>query len=78
MDSLRSFQNLARDIKLPLKQSKTCLPNTVAILFGIEIDTVLGEMRLPQDKLNSLRTLLDQATKHNKMTVREVQSLLGF
>ena len=49
-------------------------PDTV---FGIEVETLVGEMRLPQDKLNTLIELLNQAVKSNKMTVRSFQSLLG-
>ena len=76
-NALSAFNTLANSINLPLKHQKTVPPTTTATLFGIEIDTIKGEMRLPQEKLDNLRSLLNKATQCSKMTVRNFQSLLG-
>jgi hypothetical protein len=55
--ALMSFYQLAQDIHLPVKSSKTVYPTTSLTFLGLEIDTVLFEIRLPQDKLLDLRLL---------------------
>ena len=75
--SLASFLNLAKFVNVPIKQSKTVLPSTTVVLYGIEVDTLKWEMRLPSDKLNKLKSLLSEVTGRRKITVRTLQSLLG-
>ena len=77
MADLCSFLKLANYINLPIKPSKTVFPTTVATLFGIEVDTISLELRLPNDKLVKLKSLLDEVTGRHKITVRTLQALLG-
>ena len=35
-------------------------PTTCLIFLGIQVDTVTGELRLPEEKLHRLRTLLQE------------------
>ena len=52
-------------------------PSQVITFAGIELDTEKLEARLPIDKVIKCRTLLTTALGHNKMTLREIQSLIG-
>ena len=74
LDLLLSFSEV---INLSIKHSKTILPTTVTTLFGIKVDTVLGEVRLPIDKFEKLKCLISSACACEKLQVKEFQSLLG-
>ena len=47
---LGSFLSFAADIALPINHDKTVPPCTTLSFVGIKIDSVLMEVRLPQDK----------------------------
>ncbi len=57
-DALHTFLNITAEINLPVKHSKTVFPTTVAVLHGIEVDTGAMQAKLPQEKLDSAKTLL--------------------
>ena len=51
----------------------------ITITFvGIEIDSILMEKRLPLDKLDKLRKLLNSFCRKKKATLQELQSLIGL
>ena len=74
---LDSFMLLADYVGIPVKLSKTVLPSTCLTVHGIEVDTVLMEARLPQDKLDQARDLVKKFSRRKKVTLRELQSLIG-
>ena len=74
---LQSFLSVADLLALPIKHSKTVVPSTCAIVHGIEIDTVVMQARLPQDKLDSASALVKTFSRRKKVTLRELQSLIG-
>ena len=76
--SLQAFLNLSQQLNIPIKYSKTSLPANVMEAHGIEIDSALMQYRLPSDKLNKARDLLIQFSKRRKVTLKEMQSLIGF
>ena len=43
------------DTGTPIEPEKTAGPSTSSIFLGIELDSVAGELRLPEDKLTRLR-----------------------
>jgi hypothetical protein len=45
---------------------------------GIELDSVLMEKRLPQEKLNKIRLALDKFKHRKKATLLELQSVIGL
>ena len=59
-----------------IKLSFQLQPFTVS-LHGIEIDTIHMQMRLPQDKLASARLQVDAMCQRKKVSLREIQSLIG-
>ena len=46
--------------------------------MGLELDSVAFEARLPLDKLTKLRERLSSACRKRKMTLKDLQSLLGL
>ena len=61
----------------PVKHSKTVVSSTCAIVHGIEVDTVLMQARLPQDKLEAAIDLVKSFSRRKKVTLRELQSCIG-
>jgi len=56
---------------------KASAPATVMTFLGVEIDTVALEVRIPQDKVLELRTILPSWLRRKKCSRRELQSLIG-
>ena len=75
--SLDRFLTFCSEIGVPMAPEKTVGPSQVITFAGIELDTEKLEARLPIDKVIKCRTLLTTALGHNKMTLREIQSLIG-
>ena len=57
--------------------SKVVGPATVLTFLGLEIDTTNQVVRLPQDKLASLKSLLQDWQGHRMPTKCQLQSLIG-
>lgn len=78
LSDIRNFQNLCQILGVPLKESKIILPTTCLIIYGIEVDSVFMESRLPQDKLVNIRQLLARTVQRKKIQLKELQSLIGL
>lgn len=76
--SLMAFYILAKYIGLPINASKTLYPSITLTFWGLELDTVLFEIRLPQDKLIRLKQQLAKPQNRRSVTLHEVQSLIGL
>lgn len=74
---LQSFLSLCADIGVPVKESKTVHPITRAVVHGILVDTETLTAHLPQEKLDSLRQLLSDYKCKKKITLSQLQSILG-
>ena len=74
---LHGFLALAKSLNIPIRHDTTVLPTTTVSLHGIEIDTIHMQMRHPQDKLVSARSHVDTMYRRKKVSLREVQSLIG-
>ena len=53
-------------------------PTTCLIFLGIQVDTVIGELRLPEEKLHRLRTLLQEWGARKSCQRRQLESLIGL
>lgn len=74
---LSSFKFLMSRFGVPLSQEKTEGPTTLLSFLGIEIDSVQMVFRLPEDKLRKLLDLVQGFCGVRKVTLRQMQSLLG-
>ncbi|XP_021347069.1 uncharacterized protein LOC110454687 isoform X1 [Mizuhopecten yessoensis] len=78
LDDLNNFLSFCSDTSIPIKQSKTELPTTVLTFLGIELDSKAMVARLPLDKVEKMRALLDSFSRRQKVTLKELQSLIGL
>lgn len=76
--ALNTFLCLAEELGVPIKSEKTQSPSTCITIYGIEIDSSRMIARLPQDKIAKITSLLLEFKGRRKVTLRELQSLLGL
>ncbi|XP_069093123.1 uncharacterized protein [Pleurodeles waltl] len=74
---LSGFVEIMGDLGVPLAPEKTVGPTTALSFLGIELDTVEGMARLPADKKADMMERIFGMLGRSKVTVREVQVLLG-
>ena len=74
---MNTLFRVLEDIGVPIAKEKTVSPATRVTFLGIEIDTIDRCIRLPQEKLSGLLTLLHQWEHKKKCTKRELLSLIG-
>ena len=72
----RDLQSFIK-LNIPIKHSKTVNPCTVITFLGIELDSVKMESRLPLDKVEKIKKLLNKFMGLQKVTLKQLQSLLG-
>jgi hypothetical protein len=65
-------------IGVPIAAHKTEGPTTCLVFLGIELDTIAGELRLPDEKLQRLQSLLLEWGDKSVCTRRELESLVGL
>lgn len=73
-----AFYTLARDIGLPIKAEKTVYPTTTLTFLGLELDTLKFEVRLPPDKLESMKSEIRKFQNKTTASLQELQSLIGL
>lgn len=76
--TLESFLFLCNAVGVPIKQSKTVNPCTCLTFLGIELDARLMEARLPQEKLDKIKSVLQKYISRQKLKLQEIQSLVGL
>ena len=65
-------------LKVPIEQSKLEGPATCLSFLGIEIDTELLQLRLPNSKLSTLKDTLAECTQLKSITKRNLQRITGL
>ena len=75
--ALHTALPLCERLGFPVAQEKVVDPATVITFLGIELDSVRQELRLPQDKLERIKTLINRWSKKHCATKHELQCLLG-
>ena len=75
---LSSFFTLCKEFGVPIADEKTEGPCTVLVFLGLELDSVLMQVRIPMDKVQKLVDQILAVLEHNSsVTLKELQSLLG-
>lgn len=75
---LNNFLSLCEKTGIPIKKEKTHPPTTCLIIYGIEVDSISMECRLPEPKLVKIRDQLQRTKKRKKITLKQLQSLIGL
>ena len=74
---LRLIGEVCTELNVPLAEHKREGPTTQLTFLGIEIDTVEGSLRLPQEKLERLVTTIQNWGDRKVCSRRELESLVG-
>ena len=75
---LTNFLFLCSQIGIPIKMEKTVLPCTCLTIYGIEVDSVEMECRLPVEKIDKIKNKLKEVKDRRKVTLKQLQSLIGL
>ena len=74
---LQTFLAMCQEIGIPMAPDKTFGPDQIMSFVGYEIDSLIQEVRLPQDKLEKCREQILSMLGKEKTTLKELQSVLG-
>ena len=74
---LYTLKRICSILGIPLAEEKQDGPSAIITLLGIIIDTLKGELRLPEDKLQRLIQTTAEWIKRKSCTRRELESLIG-
>ena len=72
-----SFQAMCERFGVPIAQENTEGPVTAITFLGLELDSVIGQVRVPQDKVSSLLEKIRVVLGKEKVTRRTLQSVVG-
>ena len=75
--NLHILHTVCKDLGIPLAAEKQAGPCSTIEFLGIIIDTIRQELRLPDDKLRRLQSLLQEWKSRKSCTRRELESLIG-
>ncbi len=75
--NLALILDVCKELGVPLAVEKVEGPTSTITFLGIEIDTMAGVLRLPQDKLQRLLSMLQEWDGKKSCTRKELQSLVG-
>ena len=77
-EACSQFLRLCSYLGIPMAPDKTVGPSTTLSFAGIELDSLSMEARLPRDKIHKCTALISQFLRRKKVTLQELQSLLGL
>ena len=74
---LQAALRVCEELGVPVARGKIGGPSTTLVFLGIELNTVAGVLRLPQEKLQRLRQEIRHWQARRAGTKRELLSLIG-
>lgn len=74
---LAEFKKLCNDLGVSLAEEKTEGPSTWLTFLGIKLDTVVQASGIPESKLNDLRERVASFLRKRKVSLLELQQLVG-
>lgn len=78
LSDLQQFLAICSEAGIPIKGEKTHFPTRILTIYGIEVDSSVLECRLPEQKLVKIRNKLQEVKHRKKITLKELQSLIGL
>lgn len=75
---LENFVEFCTLVGVPIAKHKTVGPDTSIQFLGLTLDSVLGQCRLPIEKVQKCLTLLEEVAQKKKTTLKQLQSLIGY
>ena len=77
LESFNTLIDLLQTLGFSINWGKVVYPCQRLIFLGIEIDTILWWLTLPERKIGEIRDVLQLCLRKNKLTKRELQSIIG-
>ena len=74
---LQTFKGVCSALGVPIALEKTTSPSQSIIFLGLEIDSVEQQVSVPAGKVQALCTLVQTTLRKTKVTLRQIQSLIG-
>ena len=74
---LDSFHEICRELGVPLAKEKTVSPTTNITYLGLQIDSVLQQVQVPEEKRVKALSSIQKIMQSNKVTLHSIQSLTG-
>lgn len=74
---VKCFEQVCQEFGVPLASEKSVGPSTSLVYLGLQIDSVQQTVSVPSGKVASISSKVDKALQANKLTLRELQSLIG-
>ncbi len=74
---LQTFRSVCDQLGVPIAEEKTMGPSQVITYLGLEIDTIQQLVRVPAVKVLALRQQINRFLGKSKLSLREIQSLVG-
>ena len=68
------FTDICKELGVPLAEDKSIGPVTVLTFLGLEINTEEMLIKIPQNKLDALVETLENISRRNSITLRDLQS----
>ena len=75
---MNTFMNVCDELGVPIAENKTVGPSNIITFLGFIIDTVLMMVRIPEEKLQKLRHLLQLLLYKKKVSLKDLESLTGL
>lgn len=75
---MHTFLKLCYDLGVPIAEDKTLGPTTILPFLGFIIDSALGIVFIPHEKLAKLHAQLTPMLNMKKMFVRDLESVTGL
>lgn len=71
------FESTCQELGVPIAEEKSVDPTTIMVFLGLEIDTNEMSVRIPVHRIVELQALLHKYISRKKMSLKELQSLVG-
>ena len=75
---MNTFMNVCDELGVPIAENKTVGPSNIITFLGFIIDTVLMMVRIPEEKLQKPRNLLQPLLYKKKVSLKDLESLTGL
>lgn len=72
-----TFEQICSELEIPVAAEKSVGPTTVLVFLGLELDSNEMLVRVPLHKIEELLELLQSYASRKKMSLKELQSIVG-
>jgi len=70
---MNTFMDVCDELGVPIAENKTVGPSNIITFLGFIIDTVLMMVRIPEEKLQKLRNLLQPLLYKKKVSLKDLR-----